>query len=376
MVNLQPSFRAMGCLLDRTLLGGGSDGLCSWIASNDVADVRAMDLGPDTVAIGTNMVPELWAVVAIALMVIAESLHFFRVRRLSALAFGYGRGPTPLGFAAPPLRILAVGAITWALLTLLSIPAKIHTAQSLDEEMRKHVVVLLDVSPSMRLEDAGPDAKQSRIKRGWVVLKDFFKRVPIEQYRVSVVAFYNGAIPVVIDTSDVAVFENIMNELPMQYAFTNGKTDLFSGLEEVAKVTKPWRPRSTSLVVLSDGDTIPGKGMPKMPASISDVVVVGVGDDQRGTFINGEQSRQDVSTLKQLAVRLRGTYINGNDKPLSGKVLGMLMSTSETSALEKLSMREYALWALAIGCSVLAVLPLLLHYFGSTWNPGVKHAIT
>jgi len=322
-----------------------------------------------------SLLPELTAAGAIVLMLLAESLHYLRVRRLSALAFGFGRGPSPLGYVAPVLRTLAIGAITWGLVTLLYMPAKIHKAQSLDEELRKHVVVLLDVSPSMRLEDAGVDGNQQRLKRGWIVLRDFFKRVPIQQYRVSVVAFYNGAIPVVIDTSDVAVFENIMNDLPMHHAFATGKTDLFAGLEEVAKITKPWRPNSTSVLVLSDGDTIPGKGLPKMPASVVDVVVIGVGDDNRGTFINGAQSRQDVSTLKQLAVRLSGTYINGNTNPLSGKVLGMLLSTSESSLLDRLSLREFALWAIGIGSSVLASLPMLLHYFGTTWNPGVRKTI-
>ncbi len=52
----------------------------------------------------------------------------------------------------------------------------------------------------------------------------------IEQYLISVVACYNGSKPVVVDTKDMEVVRNILNDLPMHHAFPSGKTDLFSGL--------------------------------------------------------------------------------------------------------------------------------------------------
>ena len=70
---------------------------------------------------------------------------------------------------------------------------------------------------------------------------------------------------------------NIFGDLPMHYAFPPGKTDLFSGLTEAAKIAHPWQPRSTLLLMLSDGDTVPATGMPKMPASIADVLDRGRG---------------------------------------------------------------------------------------------------
>src|SRR4029079_6796839 len=98
----------------------------------------------------------------------------------------------------------------------------------------------------------------------------------------SVVACYNGAKPVVVDTKDLEVVRNIFGELPLQYAFPAGKTDLFSGLTEAAKIAQPWQPKSTLLLLLSDGDTVPATGMPKLPASIAAVLVVGVGDPRAG----------------------------------------------------------------------------------------------
>jgi hypothetical protein len=46
---------------------------------------------------------------------------------------------------------------------------------------------------------------------------------------VSVVAVYNGAKPVVIDTKDFEVMRNILGDLPMHHAFRSGKTKLFDG---------------------------------------------------------------------------------------------------------------------------------------------------
>jgi Ca-activated chloride channel homolog len=126
------------------------------------------------------------------------------------------------------------------------------------------------------------------------------------------------------------------------------------------------------LVLLTDGDTVPATGMPKLPASIRDVLIVGVGDPRVGSFIDGRQSRQDASTLRQLAVRLRGTYHNGNEKHLPSDLLRRLTIVTRPNPWEQLTRREYALIACGAGALFLAVLPLLLHWFGTTWGPGAS----
>jgi Ca-activated chloride channel family protein len=203
-------------------------------------------------------------------------------------------------------------------------------------------------------------------------MESFFDRVPIEQYRVTVIAVYNGAKPVVVDTKDFEVVRNILGDLPMHYAFVAGKTKLFEGLEEAARIAAPWNPRSTTLVILSDGDTVPATGMPKMPASIKSVLVVGVGDSQSGKFIDGRQSRQEVPTLKQIAARLGGVFHNGNTKHLSSSLIAAATGIEEEDLFEKLTRREYALIACSAGALLLALLPLLLHFFGTSWRPGTS----
>ncbi|CAN5917051.1 hypothetical protein BH23PLA1_BH23PLA1_36950 [soil metagenome] len=317
------------------------------------------------------MVAELAAGAALLIVSAAEALHARRCRRLAILAFGPGRQPAPWARFAPWARVTAVGALTWGLVTLLLLPPKVHQAEALPDNERQHLLILLDVSPSMRLVDAGPEGLQSRAERVASLMASFFDRVPIEQYLISVVAFYNGAIPVVEDTKDMEVVRNIFDDLPMHYAFQVGQTDLFAGLEEATRIAQPWQPKSTILVVLSDGDTVPSTGMPKLPASIRDVLIVGVGDPQTGKFIEGRQSRQDSSTLRQVAARLGGTYHNGNEKHLSSNLLAALTLMPGKGRFEQLSRREYALIACALGASVLALLPYLLHRFGTRWAPGV-----
>jgi Ca-activated chloride channel family protein len=310
---------------------------------------------------------------ACLLALLGEWLHGRRMRSIARLAFGDRERPAPWVRVVPLLRVLSFGAITWGMMTLLHLPPKVHKADFIADEDFRHLVIVLDVSPSMRLEDAGPTSEQSRAHRAKDLLDSLFSRVAIGKYKISVVAVYNGAKPVVVDTTDSEVVRNILTDLPMHYAFRSGKTKLFDGIEEAARVAKPWPAKSTLLVLLSDGDTVPATGMPALPPSVDHVLVVGVGDPITGRFIDGRQSRQDVSMLRQIAVRLGGIFHNGNRKHLATDIIQSVAGARE-SVLEKLTRREYALLAMALGAAILAFLPLLLHAFGTRWQPGVRRS--
>jgi Ca-activated chloride channel family protein len=317
------------------------------------------------------MYPLLAASAVLLLTAAAERLHARRSRVMAALAFGPSRRPAPWAHAAPWLRVLAMSGLCWGLVTLMLEPPKIRKAGEIPPGEERHLLLVLDVSPSMRLQDAGPDAKQSRMKRASALLNSFFERTAIETYKISVVATYTEAKPVVVATKDMDVINNILGDLPMHFAFSPGATNLFAGLDEAIKIAKPWRPGSTTMVIISDGDTVPAVGMPKLPPSITHVLVVGVGDPQTGRFIDGHQSRQDTSTLRQVAIRLGGTYHNGNEKHLPTDILRQITLYAERSVFEKLTRREYALIVCGVCATVLALLPLLLHLAGTGWRPGV-----
>jgi Ca-activated chloride channel family protein len=318
------------------------------------------------------MVAQLAALGAALLLALAEVLHARRVRRLAALAFGPARRAAPWTRAVPALRVAAAAGLAWGLTTLLLLPGRAHKPGVRAEHEYRDLLLVLDVSPSMRLADAGPSRRQSRRQRARELLESFFMRAPMELYRTTIVAVYTEARPVVLRTTDPEVVRNILEDLPMEYAFKAGPTDLISGVKAAAQIAGTWRRRTTTLLIVSDGDTIPPTGLPKLPLAIAHVVVVGVGDPQTGKFIAGHLSRQDVSSLRQLATRLNGTYHDGNHKQLSTNLVRQVTLAASSGAHERLTRREYALLAVALGAATLSLLPLLLHLAGTSWRPGVR----
>jgi Ca-activated chloride channel family protein len=308
------------------------------------------------------------------LAIAGEFVHHRRTARLAALAFGPAMKPRRWTKAAPTLRVLAVTAVAWGLTVLFFMEPKVFKAREATANQQRHVIIVLDVSPSMKLDDAGTDGKQRRSKRASELMVSFFKRVPMELVKLTVVATYTGAKPVVVDTRDVAVVKNILDDLPLDHAFDSGKTDLFSGIREAARIAHPWERDSTTIVILSDGDTVPAAGMPQLPSSVSEVVLVGVGDPRTGKFINGYQSRQQAAAMQQVALRLHGTYHDGNQYQLPSDLLRRMIAVPEPGFFEKLTLREYALFALGAGSFALALLPWLLHMGGASWRPGFRPA--
>ncbi len=320
----------------------------------------------------------LLAMAALVLATGAEWLHHGRVRKVAPLAFGPAGKPALPGRFAPLLRILALPPLVWGLATLLILPPAAHraTLKEVAPADREHLLVILDVSPSMRLADAGPGGKQSRTQRARDVLDSVFARIATDRLHTSVIAVYNGAKPVVEETRDMEILHNLMSDLPMHHAFPSGKTKLLDGLTEAARMAKSWPRGSATLILLSDGDTVPTTGMPAMPPSVGGVLVVGVGDPNKGTFISGHNSRQDGSTLRQIATRLRGTYHDANTKLVPTATLQRLGSLATDDDTRLPARRELAIFLTTLGSLIFAGLPILLHFAGSAWNPGPVAAVS
>jgi Ca-activated chloride channel family protein len=254
------------------------------------------------------------------------------------------------------------------MMTLLDIKPKSARAEMLPDGGYRHLLIALDVSPSMQLKDAGPEKIQSRASRAGEVMMSLLQRIAIEQVRISIVGFYTDAKPVAIDTFDMEVVKNVLDDLPISVAFEPGKTELIEGVRMAAEIARPWQPDSTTLVIVSDGDTMPDSGMPQLPRSISQVMVVGVGDARTGLYIDGHQSRQDASTLRQLAGRLRGDYFDANAKHLPSKSLATLAESLPLRDTTEKGRRELALVAVSVGGFFLAGLPVALALAGSPWQ--------
>lgn len=320
------------------------------------------------------MVAEFAGLFALVLAAVGELLHRRRVRRMAHLLFGPDARPARWVAAVPWLRALLHGGLAWGLVTLLLVPPRVHESGEVPDEEWRHLLLVHDVSPSMQLRDAGPNGSQSRAERAKDLLDSLFERVPIGKFKMTVIATYNGAKPVVEDTRDFELVRHLLSEIDMRYAFKAGSTRLFDGIAEAARIAKNWRVRSAMLVIVSDGDTVPATGMPELPPSIGGTLVIGVGDNVTGKFIAGHQSRQDASTLRQVAIRLGGEFHNGNKRQVPSDVLSAASADARKPLIERLTKREYALLAVALAGALLALLPLLLHQFGTRWRVGVPVA--
>ncbi len=315
----------------------------------------------------------MFATVAVAaLALLAEWLHSRRQRRLGELAFGPTGRPRAWVRLAPLIRFFSMAFVTWGLLTLIRLEPKVHNNTEIAASDYKHLILVLDVSPSMHLTDAGMDQDVTRRKRASQILDSMFSRVPLRQYLISVIAVYSDAKPILEDSKDVEVVRHILEDMPMYHAYKPGKTQLLSGLSAAAQLAKNWNPKSAIVVMLTDGDTVPPQGMPRLPNSISKVLVVGVGDANQGKFIDGHQSRQDIATLRQLANRVGGIYHNGNQKHLSSQTINEIIDSAKNDRFEKFTLREWALFAILAGTVGIVGLNVLLVFAGSGFRGGKR----
>lgn len=312
----------------------------------------------------------LWTTIAaMALLALAEWLHIRRSQRVARLAFGPGGTPREWTRFVPWLRVFCVGAVVWGFVTLFQLgPLAVRSDTSIPEGGYRHLLLALDVSPSMQLQDGGPAGQLTRAQRASEVMSSVLHRIATDQVRISIVAFYTGAKPVVVDTYDLEVVKNCLNDLPLAIAFEVGQTELLEGVRQCAELAKPWQPDSTTLIVVTDGDTIPDAGMPQLPRSIQQTLIVGVGNVRAGHFIDGHQSRQDASTLRQLAARLRGEYFDANQKHLPSGLMSDLSMTLPLRDIRERGRREAALVCIGTGSFTLAAIPVALALAGSSWQ--------
>ena len=304
-------------------------------------------------------------IIAFAVLVIvgiAEWLHARRVARVARLAFGPSGRASKWTIIVTPSRTIAAALATWGLLFLVTYdpieierkPAKIAS---------NHLLVLLDVSPSMQLKDSGAEAQGiSRAKRAGEVVQSVLDRLDMENTRISIVAFYTDALAIVQDTFDKEVIRNALDGLPMYTAFEPGPTDLKKGLIKAFEIARLWPADSATLLIVTDGDVAPS--VPSaIPSSIADTIVIGLGDPVKSTNVNGHSSRQDTMGLRQLATRLGGFYHDGNRKHLPSDVVNSLTMIAPRVG-GNWSERDLALLAVGIGCSALALIGPLLTFFG------------
>lgn len=313
------------------------------------------------------------ALLALALAAIGETVHARRVRRVRHLAFGPAGEPAPIARLAPPARTLGLTLAAFGAACLAVLEPNVKEAEP-TKEASKHVLVCMDSSPSMFIADAGPRTgparnaePQRRIVRAGDVVQAVLDRADPRDTRVTVFSVYRGGIPVAAETYDKEAVRNFFDGLPMYAAFEPGPTDLRQGVADALDFAKRWPRDSAMLVIVSDGDTSAADRqrdpIRALPTSIADVLVLGVGDPRTPTTIDGHRSKQDAQSLRTLAARLGGTYLDTNERQVPSALLASLTVTRPRLE-DRLGLRELALASIALGSALCAAVPPVLALAG------------
>lgn len=320
-----------------------------------------------------NPVPIVAALCVFLLVAIAEWLHGRRIRVAERLAFG------PVGVRkwvryVPLLRSLGLAAFSWgfATLVLTKNDGGENSAGGKDLESTR-LVFVADLSPSMYLADAGPDGKQTRQARMREVVEAILQRVSGD-LRFGVIGFYTDALPVVMESRDPELVRNVFNGLPLSYAMPVGKTDLGKAVNASLELVAGFPEGSTRFVVFTDGDSADLVPILARPKSVKEAFVLGVGNPDKGTFIDGHQSRQERDTLERLAASLKGRYQDVNRKHLATSALGDLV-VPLPPIRKGWTLVQFAVLSMVVGASIHAMLPLALEFFGSAWRVALREHV-
>jgi Ca-activated chloride channel family protein len=123
---------------------------------------------------------------------------------------------------------------------------------------------------------------------------------------------------------------------------------------------------SASVFICTDGDTVSFAQPLVAPPSVEQTMVLGVGDTQRGTFIDGHQSRQDPDVLASVASALKGDYIDVNDRHVPTTALGDLVQAPSSGG--KINLVDAAIFVMGLTASLLALIPVAQQYAGTGWR--------
>lgn len=310
------------------------------------------------------------ALAAALLASLGEWMHARRVARVARLAFGADGRPAAWTAIAPFARVAGLALAAFGA-TLLLLHDPIESDDEPNPRASRQVLVVLDTSPSMNIKDSGPgNDKEMRGVWAGKVLRGILDRLDMTDTRISLVAFYTKALPVLQDTTDKNIVSEMMDGLPLYTAFVPGETDMQAGLDAAFAMAKGWARGSTTLVVISDGDLSKPVSPRDRPASIADAIVIGVGDPARPTILAGHASKQDAWMLKSLAGKLGGYYHDGNAKHLPSEVVERLASIAPRVG-DGMTLRELGLAALGIGAVATASIGPLLLLAGRRAQPRV-----
>lgn len=328
-----------------------------------------------------NNIDKIWTPIICAGVVflyaaLTEWLHYRRIRKVGRLAFGPSGRPRVWIKIAFLFRMILLSAITWSIVTLVLLKTTLVGKQ---EELQKKIVdsqnaiFVFDISPSMYLTDAGEKLNITRKEQMKNIVFSMLDRMG-NQVRCSVICFYTRALPLMKYVSDKEVVRNVFNDLPIEYAMEEGKTDLGAAVNQAMDLINSNAMKNVTLIICTDGDSIDIKDQQPNPPQLKHTLVLGFGDSQNGLSIDDHISRQESIMLQHLANSLKGEYIDANSRPVPTSAFSSLCQSSEIKFQEGLSTGELALYVFLICSFIYALLPILMEAWGTDWKTATKKA--
>ncbi len=262
-------------------------------------------------------------------------------------------------------------------------PAALNSA--FDTEETDRLLIVLDSSLSMNLKDAGPEGNISRGARAADLIAQLLQDDKRKPPRTTLVVFADKSNALAVDTNDWNVIRHSLNNRHLaQVLFDDETTTIGAVLRQVTdEFAKNWPARSTTLLLITDGDSEDQVGELALPRSIRSALVIGVGSAE-GRLIGSFQSRQDERSLREIAQALGGRYVNGNASAVPQAALGR--PSEEPAETKQANGRKAApdmpdvplgerpvlpLTLIGIGASLLAALTILSLYI----NPANRQPI-
>lgn len=299
---------------------------------------------------------------------VAEYLHILKCKKVEKLSHGKHNKARTWTLIIPWVRCIAVYLIAWGLITLFKIDPSVHQKSPSDDKELRRIIIIYDISPSMQVPDAGTSKQTTRRTRAANQCVKILNSLSPAEFMVSIIAVHSDAKAVVINGKDLNVVHVILKDLPIEYAFKKGQTDLISGLKKASEMCKMWPKDSTALMVFSDGDTVDKENLPKLPNAIDKVFVFGLGHPFKSSRVGSAYSKQEKSALVKIARRYRGEYLNINKDNIPEQMVEGIADPMIFTGTGKIGSKEVATSSILLGSIILSLLLILQQMFGSAWK--------
>jgi Ca-activated chloride channel homolog len=323
--------------------------------------------------------PQLLWLLWLVPMLIAFQIYAWRTKRrlLGQFAAPELIARIESGVSRPRQLLKAALVIVAVALALVSL-TEVKYGFSWDEVKREGVdlVVALDVSDSMLVQDAEADGKLSRLERAKRKVTDLLRL--LEGDRIALVAFSGTAFVECPLTLDYAAAEVFLESIDTDLIPVKG-TAIGEAIRSSLKAFEGGSAKSQAIILITDGEDHSGKALEAAEEAKTQgvrIYVIGIGRDEgapipdaNGGFRKdrrGEMviSKLDETTLQKMALTTGGAYVRSvtGDVDLEKIYTQGIKATLEDKDLaskRRQRWEERFQWILAVAILLLMIEPLV-----------------